>query len=271
MNGDDANQDAIQWEEARRWFARADDDLAAARLLLDAQPAIVRLAAFHCQQAAEKLLKGLLIAARMTAPKSHDLAALAPGVTAAFPAVTEIVGALRRLGSWYVAARYPDVEEIEAALVEKSSSAQLSKRASSKLEMLHEDYGFCDGASIPLVMDHTGSARLWTFAGSAVNESLRCAIARRGGAIKGSDNFSISLKSSCGASTSDLLARLDVADCRPSLPPGMEEALKFSVCVPPDEKEQILTERLRDVRGIGETLLRPLRVIRLDGRATGKG
>jgi hypothetical protein len=34
MNGSDANQDAIQWEEARRWFRRADEDLSAARLLL---------------------------------------------------------------------------------------------------------------------------------------------------------------------------------------------------------------------------------------------
>jgi HEPN domain-containing protein len=124
MNGDDANQDAIQWEEARRWFTRADDDLAAARLLLDAKPAIVRLAAFHCQQAAEKLLKGLLIAARMTAPKSHDLAALAPGVTAAFPAIAEIVGALRPLGSWYVAAGYPDVEETAPGRAEVESALQ---------------------------------------------------------------------------------------------------------------------------------------------------
>lgn len=160
---------------------------------------------------------------------------------------------------------------IEAALVEKRSSAQLSKRASSRLEMLHEDYGFCDGASVPLVMDRTGSARLWTFAGSSVNEALRCAIARRGGAIKGSDNFSISLKVPGDASVSDLLAGLDVADCRPALPQGMEEALKFSVCLPPDQKEQILTERLSDRRGIEETLLRPLRVIRLDGRSPGKG
>lgn len=111
MSGKEPDQHAIQWEEARRWFARADDDLGAARLLLDAKPPIFRLAAFHCQQAAEKLLKGLLIAARLTAPKSHDVATLAPGVSAAFPAVAEVVRALRPLGSWYVAARYPDADE----------------------------------------------------------------------------------------------------------------------------------------------------------------
>ena len=113
MNADEPDQDAIQWEEARRWFVRADDDLAAVRATLDAEPPIVRAAAFHCQQAAEKLLKGLLIAARLTALKTHDLTRLTPGVVAAFPEVEELVSALRPLSPWYVIARYPDVDEAE--------------------------------------------------------------------------------------------------------------------------------------------------------------
>lgn len=123
MSGDEPDQDTLQWEEARRWFARADEDLAVARLALDAAPQLLGAAAFHCQQAAEKLLKGLLIAARLTAPKTHDLARLAPGVAASFPAISVQALALRPLTSWYLIGRYPDVDageptrgDIESAL-----------------------------------------------------------------------------------------------------------------------------------------------------------
>lgn len=158
---------------------------------------------------------------------------------------------------------------VEAALVEKHAPAKLSKRASARLEVLHEVYSFCDGHSIPLVMDGTGLGRLWTFAGSAVNEPLKCAIASGGGPTGGSDNFSVALKGASEASFPGLLARLQPADCRPSLPSDMDEALKFSTCLPPHERDQILVERLRDERGIEETLSRPVRLIRLDSRMSG--
>lgn len=123
MSADKPDQDAIQWEEARRWFARADEDLAVAGLALEAVPPILAAAAFHCQQTAEKLLKGLLIAARLTAPKTHDLARLAPSVAAKFPTIAHRALAFRPLTSWFLVGRYPDAEaavpcrpDIEAAL-----------------------------------------------------------------------------------------------------------------------------------------------------------
>lgn len=57
---------AAQWAEAGRWLAKADEDIAVAELALDHAPPLVDPAAFHCQQAAEKILKALLVAAAAT-------------------------------------------------------------------------------------------------------------------------------------------------------------------------------------------------------------
>lgn len=48
-------------EEADEWITKAEEDLAAARRLLQDDP-LPTPAAFHCQQAAEKALKAFLVA-----------------------------------------------------------------------------------------------------------------------------------------------------------------------------------------------------------------
>ena len=42
----------------RGWLSRAANDLRAAHIDLDAEPLLIEDALFHCQQAAEKTLKG---------------------------------------------------------------------------------------------------------------------------------------------------------------------------------------------------------------------
>lgn len=75
---------AKQAEEARLWIAKADEDVAPVRLLLP-HPQLHGVAAFHCQQAAEKLMKAALVAAARPVRKTHDLDVLAGEVTAACP------------------------------------------------------------------------------------------------------------------------------------------------------------------------------------------
>jgi HEPN domain-containing protein len=41
-------------EEAQQWLVLANEDLASARLLIDAAPPLLKQALFHCQQAVEK-------------------------------------------------------------------------------------------------------------------------------------------------------------------------------------------------------------------------
>ncbi len=57
--------DGLQWAEASRWLAKADEDAAAERLLLAEMPV---QAGFHVQRALEKTLKALLIAKARASP-----------------------------------------------------------------------------------------------------------------------------------------------------------------------------------------------------------
>lgn len=57
----------------RGWLSKAADDLRGARIDLDADPPFIEDALFHCQQAAEKSLKGFLTAHDTLFKKTHDL------------------------------------------------------------------------------------------------------------------------------------------------------------------------------------------------------
>ncbi|NGZ10078.1 MAG: HEPN domain-containing protein [Nitrospira sp. LK70] len=57
----------------RGWPSKAADDLRGARIDLDADPPFIEDALFHCQQAAEKSLKGFLTAYDTLFKKTHDL------------------------------------------------------------------------------------------------------------------------------------------------------------------------------------------------------
>lgn len=52
--------DAARVAEAREWLVRASRDLRGAEHALKADPPLVEDALFHCQQAAEKAMKGFL-------------------------------------------------------------------------------------------------------------------------------------------------------------------------------------------------------------------
>lgn len=109
MSGLDAR--AAQ-REAGRWLVHAEEDLRVARLALAAAPPLVRPAAYHAQQAAEKLLKALLVLHGTAVPRTHDLAHLLsltgppPGMDAA--AAEEIAA----ISPWSVATRYPGLDDV---------------------------------------------------------------------------------------------------------------------------------------------------------------
>jgi HEPN domain-containing protein len=71
---------------ARGWFAKAESDLIAVRLLLGA-PGPYDTACFHTQQAAEKYLKGFLSYHNRAFPFTHDLQRLAKLCSAVNPAL----------------------------------------------------------------------------------------------------------------------------------------------------------------------------------------
>src|SRR5207302_1831861 len=65
--------DPVLVTETRSWFSKADEDLGAAAHLLGATPPFLAAAVFHCQQAAEKALKGFLTWHDEPFRKTHNL------------------------------------------------------------------------------------------------------------------------------------------------------------------------------------------------------
>lgn len=61
-------------DEVRRWVEKAEHDLLAAEHgLVLADRGLTEIVCFHCQQAAEKYLKAVLVFNQANFPKTHDL------------------------------------------------------------------------------------------------------------------------------------------------------------------------------------------------------
>ncbi len=93
------------------WLRVARADIQVARACLDIAPPQPGTAAYHCQQAAEKLLKGFLVLAGIDFRKTHDLDELGASVLAAFPALAPLVTPVRAWTNWGVDYRYPDAPD----------------------------------------------------------------------------------------------------------------------------------------------------------------
>ncbi|HCW52934.1 HEPN domain-containing protein [Clostridium sp. SM-530-WT-3G] len=61
---------------ADEWFNYAERDLESAKFLLKMYPVPIEIICYHCEQSAEKYLKGWLIFKGMRADKTHDLGLL---------------------------------------------------------------------------------------------------------------------------------------------------------------------------------------------------
>jgi HEPN domain-containing protein len=112
-------------EEILAWLRVAESDQRVARLCLNADPPLRDAAAYHCQQAAEKLLKGFLVKAGSHVSKTHDLDARADLVRGHYPAIDDLLTPLPDWTTWSTAYRYPgeggpqpepSVEELTRAL-----------------------------------------------------------------------------------------------------------------------------------------------------------
>ena len=87
-----------------------DRDLQVANLAITANPPLVEPAAYHCQQTAEKLFKGLLVASAIDVPRTHDLEHLATLLVDPYSELADDIRALAILSLWSVVTRYPQLE-----------------------------------------------------------------------------------------------------------------------------------------------------------------
>ena len=99
--------EADPWPEVLEWLPVAASDQRAAKLCLSADPPQCDVAAFLCQQAAEKLLKGLLVNAGIDFRKTHDLEKLGQSVLVHYPSLAPSIAKAATWTTWNVAYRYP--------------------------------------------------------------------------------------------------------------------------------------------------------------------
>ncbi len=89
------------------WMAKAERDLASAVRLLEGDPPFLDTAVYHCQQAAEKALKGFLAARDQPLRRVHDLVLLideCADLDASFGQLAEAAEILTPYGTTF---RYP--------------------------------------------------------------------------------------------------------------------------------------------------------------------
>lgn len=102
---------------ARAWFEKGVEDEESAAVLLNADPPKSAPAAFHCQQAAEKYLKGCLAHHGEDPPRTHDLPLLLRLCREYDDSLQVLHDAARHLYPFAVEVRYPfglSVSEREA-------------------------------------------------------------------------------------------------------------------------------------------------------------
>jgi HEPN domain-containing protein len=97
----------VRWQAVERWLGVAERDRQAVLLCLGAAPPLPGIAAFHCQQATEKLLKGFHVLAGKRFRKTHSLEDLGAAAQASFPDIADLVAAVRAWSSWVGVFRYP--------------------------------------------------------------------------------------------------------------------------------------------------------------------
>jgi HEPN domain-containing protein len=92
------------------WLLKAQHDLLSAERLAEGEEPLLDTAAYHCQQAAEKALKGFLVYHDCRFQKTHDLALLlveANHFTQDFVLLDSAAGPLTRDG---IVFRYPEAQ-----------------------------------------------------------------------------------------------------------------------------------------------------------------
>ena len=91
----------------RQWLAKADEDLAVAKLVLSETVTYFSSVGFHAQQAAEKYLKALLVDRQVEFPKTHDLDRLIDLVVDVDAVLAASLRCAAVLTPYGVQARYP--------------------------------------------------------------------------------------------------------------------------------------------------------------------
>ena len=92
------------------WLAKAEEDFAVGTSLCRRKRIPANIVCFHCQQAAEKYLKGLFEEHRVRHPRTHDLEELMKLATPNWPSLGLLADDFRYLTGFAVKYRYPGTD-----------------------------------------------------------------------------------------------------------------------------------------------------------------
>ena len=124
-------------EYAKRWFDKAKNDLLDADNNLASDRVPYDTVCFHCQQAAEKLLKGFLVAHGCEYPLTHNLFVILDNVVEYEPLAESLRETLALLNPYSVEIRYPGDE----LTLTNDNAAEARQAAQEVLEWVKSRYG----------------------------------------------------------------------------------------------------------------------------------
>ena len=99
--------DQTRRDFVREWLSKAETDMAATRALLEASLDDYAPAAFHAQQAAEKMLKAWMVRHQIEIPRTHDLGKLVHIIAEHDRELAHVLQDLDDLTAYAVEYRYP--------------------------------------------------------------------------------------------------------------------------------------------------------------------
>jgi HEPN domain-containing protein len=125
----------------KSWHEYANNDLIAAKYLLGLHPLKLEIISYHCQQSAEKILKGFLISKDIEPPRSHDLRLLWRMCEELADGFDDIENECVRLSAYGVQVRYPlEIELTESDMRQALSDADhIMAFISQRLELLLDE------------------------------------------------------------------------------------------------------------------------------------
>lgn len=124
--------DPVKIEETRSWFKKAQDDLRAASVDMEADPPLLEDALFHCQQAVEKVLKGFLTWHDQPFRKTHSLTELGVICSRLDPSLENVLRMAAGLSEYATVYRYPG-ETMPPSQEEAASARELAEEVLSQL------------------------------------------------------------------------------------------------------------------------------------------
>jgi HEPN domain-containing protein len=110
-----------------QWTAKAESDYRAARQLIQSDEPIREAVAFHCQQAAEKYVKALLVRHQVEFPKTHDIKELLDLLARIEPDLADSLLEASWLTPFGVEVRYPS-DSPEMLPSEGRQAVELARR-----------------------------------------------------------------------------------------------------------------------------------------------